>query len=209
MRILRKIRGYRREDYSFFIFGLGNPGSTYADTLHNAGFMVLDLLASREGMQFSMKRGSAVCCPFHAAGHENALFVKPMTYMNLSGEAVGFFAKKYRFPIESLIIVHDDLDISPGRVKIKKGGGSGGHRGVESISAVLGTTEFGRIKIGVGRPPPGVDSVEYLLSPPPAEIRDDICSGVGHGADAIMMTLKEGMDRAVTYYNSGRPYEKS
>lgn len=208
MRILRKIKQYRREDYSFFIFGLGNPGNTYADTLHNAGFMALDIFASREELQFSIKRGSSICCPFDAAGHEKVLFVKPMTFMNLSGEAVRFFVKKYRFPLENLIIVHDDLDILPGRVKITKGGGSGGHRGVESITAALGTSMYGRIRIGVGRPPPGIDSVEYLLSPLQDEIRDDICGGVRHAADAIMMSLKEGVDRAVTYYNSDRPYEK-
>lgn len=209
VRILKGIKRLRREDYSFFVFGLGNPGSAYGKTLHNAGFMALDLVARREGVSFTKKAGNTLYSAFDAGLGEKVFMGKPQTYMNLSGEAVTYFFRKYRFSLDMLIIVHDDLDISPGRIKIKRGGGAGGHKGIQSIVGLLGSPDFTRVKIGVGKPPEGVEPAEYVLGPPLYEDEDDFYSGVHHASDAIMTCLREGVAQATNYYNSIRPYEKS
>jgi PTH1 family peptidyl-tRNA hydrolase len=209
VRILRRIKGFRKEVYSLFIFGLGNPGARYRKTLHNAGFMVLDLMAEREGISFSKLIGNTICGSREVAPRGNVFFGKPQTYMNLSGEAVKYFSRRHRFSVDNLIVLHDDMDIRPGWIKIKRGGGAGGHRGVDSIIHAIENADFTRVKVGVGRPPRGVDPTDYILSPPLYEDEGNFYGGVEHAYDAIMMTLKEGIEKATSYYNSTMPYEKS
>jgi len=207
VKILRRIRGKEREEYSFFVFGLGNPGIQYGNTLHNAGFMAVDLLVEEEGGTFSKRRGNTLYCSLDLEGGKKVFVGKPEMFMNLSGASLKYFRKKFGFSDDSFAVLHDDLDIVPGRVKLKRGGSFGGHKGVASIIQRLGSSDFLRVKIGIGRPPGEIDAADYVLCPPSPEIEDDFYSGVRHGADAIMMLLREGVEKTMSYYNSDAPYE--
>ncbi len=144
------------------LVGLGNPGNKYKETRHNIGFRFLDLLAKSEGLRF------AAAPRFHAetASWESAngriLLVKPQTFMNHSGEAVGALARYYQVAEQDIIVVYDDLDLPAGKLRIKTGGGHGGHNGLRSIHAHLPTTDYIRVKIGIGRPPHG-DITAWVL----------------------------------------------
>lgn len=146
------------------VVGLGNPGPRYETTRHNAGFMVLDLLADDLGVNLRASRHQALVGGSHVAGRR-VFLVKPQTYMNNSGQAVGPLARWYGISPAGLLIIHDDLDLPPGRLRLRPRGSSGGHRGLESIMAALGTTAIMRLKIGIGRPRPGQDVVDYVLQP--------------------------------------------
>ncbi|HCP15349.1 MAG TPA: aminoacyl-tRNA hydrolase [Peptococcaceae bacterium] len=133
------------------IAGLGNPGSTYAHTRHNVGFMVIDRLAASLGVAVEKKQGQALVSQAVYKG-ERLLLVKPQTYMNLSGDSIMELLNFYKNGIEELIVIHDDMDIELGRVRFKAGGGTGGHRGLKSIAERLGSNEYDRLKVGIGRP---------------------------------------------------------
>lgn len=184
------------------IVGLGNPGRRYSGTFHNAGFAVVDCLARSFGIGLRPS-GGAVCGSGTADGTPVRL-AKPMTYMNRSGEAV---APLYRgckaFP-EDLIVVHDDLDLPLGRVRLKRGGGTGGHKGLLSLQDALGTRDFLRVRVGIGRPPEDVDPADYVLSPVPAESRNLFLEGVAAAGEAVRGILTEGFDRAATRWNARR-----
>ncbi len=143
----------------FLVVGLGNPGRRYARTRHNAGFMVLDRLAAAEGVAFRERP------EFALAEWAGGYLMKPLTYMNLSGRAVAPFVRKKGIPLDRLLVVHDDVDLPLGRLRFKRGGSDGGQKGVASIIAELGDPGFDRLRIGVDRPPPGVDTATWVLSP--------------------------------------------
>ncbi|MBN1369326.1 MAG: aminoacyl-tRNA hydrolase, partial [Dehalococcoidaceae bacterium] len=146
------------------IIGLGNPGGGYSKTRHNAGFLLLDYLAKKHGISFSSRE-----CLSHTGRGEISqkpvVLAKPRTYMNLSGQAVSKLSRKYRAGPRDIIVVHDDLDLKPGQLRLRSGGSSAGHKGIESIIACLGTRDFVRLKIGIGRPPDCLDEdvVDYVL----------------------------------------------
>ncbi|WP_246187476.1 aminoacyl-tRNA hydrolase [Neomoorella glycerini] len=146
------------------VVGLGNPGPRYETTRHNAGFMVLDLLADELGINFNSSRHQALIGR-GMVGERRVLLVKPQTFMNNSGQAVAPLARWYSIAPAEMIIVHDDLDLAPGRMRIRPAGSSGGHRGLQSIITALGTTAIPRLKIGIGRPQAGEDVVDYVLRP--------------------------------------------
>ncbi|MDN5346481.1 MAG: peptidyl-tRNA hydrolase, family [Clostridia bacterium] len=146
------------------VVGLGNPGTQYETTRHNAGFIALDLLADDLGIEVGQEKHQALMGSGLVAGNK-VLLAKPLTYMNRSGEAVGRIARWYNLAPEDIIIIHDDLDLPPGRLRLRGRGGSGGHRGVSSIIEALGTEKIVRVKIGIGRPPAGIDPVDYVLQP--------------------------------------------
>ncbi len=135
----------------FILAGLGNPGAKYHDTRHNIGFMVLDYLAGHYGLRFSANKWDGLMARARVWG-EQVYFVKPETYMNRSGKAVAAISRFYNIPLQSLLVVHDDLDMAVGRVKLVKGGGAGGHNGICSLVEHLGSHDFYRLKIGIGRP---------------------------------------------------------
>ncbi len=146
------------------LIGLGNPGGKYAQTRHNVGFMALDRLgqtlaiAFKEELCFSLVvRGTAEC--------GDVMLAKPQTFMNLSGTAVAALMKKFSVKLEDIVVMHDDIDVPLGKVREKVGGGSAGHNGISSIAEKLGTPEFRRIRIGVGRPPEWMEAADYVLSP--------------------------------------------
>lgn len=143
--------------------GLGNPGTKYQGTRHNIGFTALDRLARRHGIALSQQRFSSVMGSGRVAGAK-VLLIQPQTYMNLSGQAVRRVFDYFKLSLDDLLVLHDDMDVELGRIKIVVRGGPGGHKGVASIIEALGTDEFARIKIGVGRPGAGQKSEDYVLS---------------------------------------------
>ena len=135
------------------VIGLGNPGPQYAKTRHNIGFMVADLLADRLGATFKVHKRSGAEIVTSTVGQRQVVLAKPRTYMNESGSHVGPLAKFYSVPPADVIVIHDELDIDFGRIRLKLGGGEGGHNGLRSVANALGTKDFQRVRIGIGRPP--------------------------------------------------------
>ena len=146
----------------YIIAGLGNPGKQYENTRHNAGFMALDALADQLGVSLSEKKHKALCGKGMIGG-EKALFMKPQTFMNLSGESIRAAADFYKVEPEHIMVIYDDISLEPGQLRIRKKGSAGGHNGIKSIISHLGSMEFPRIKIGVGAKPPGYDLADYVL----------------------------------------------
>lgn len=184
----------------FVIIGLGNPGKKYDRTRHNAGFMAIDELGQRVQIGLSQEKNHAVIGKGSIASHE-AILAKPQTYMNESGRAVAALLRDAYLDACSLIVLHDELDLPLGTVRIKTGGGHGGHNGLRSIIAHIGTADFTRIRIGVGRPAPGMDSADYVLSPFLTEERPTAQEALDKAADAVMAIMSEGMTRAMNLFN--------
>lgn len=146
------------------IVGLGNPGARYQETRHNLGFMVIDRLAARWGLSVNTKKHKALVGQGSWNG-QKIMLAKPQTYMNLSGEAVLEIINFYHDKIDDLIVIHDDLDLDYGRIRFREGGGTGGHKGLNSISAMLNSPEYARLKIGIGHPAGSVPVEAYVLCP--------------------------------------------
>jgi PTH1 family peptidyl-tRNA hydrolase len=144
------------------IVGLGNPGTGYKNTRHNIGFLAADNIAGRNRLFFKESSFNAQICT-GTAYEESIILAKPRTYMNLSGEAVSGITEHYNLPLEDIIVIHDDMDIDFGRIKIKTRGGSAGHRGIESIIYNLQSDEFLRIRVGIGKPADDAEPVDYVL----------------------------------------------
>jgi peptidyl-tRNA hydrolase, PTH1 family len=146
----------------YLIVGLGNPGRDYAKTRHNIGFRSLDAIAAAYGMEFSKKQSKALVADGTIA-EKKVLLAKPQTYMNLSGEAVRGLMDFYKIPLSNLLVISDDLDIAPGTLRIREKGGAGGQKGLKSIIEHLGTPDFARMRVGIGRPPGRMDPADYVL----------------------------------------------
>jgi len=182
------------------VVGLGNPGRRYHATRHNAGFRIVDRLAERWGVRVSREAHRALVGDARRE-HERVLLVKPQTYMNESGEAVASVQRFYRVDPAQLVVVHDDVDLEVGRVRIRRGGRAGGNRGVESIIAVLGDPAFLRVKVGVGRPPAGPVPAGWVLSVPSGEQAAALGDAEERAADAVEMLLTEGLERTMNRIN--------
>ncbi len=182
------------------VVGLGNPGRAYDATRHNVGFEVVDALANEEGISLSDRKFKGRFGRGRVAG-EDCFLLKPDTYMNVSGESVGPMAGFYRIPPEDVIVVHDDLDIEVGRLKMKRGGGHGGHNGLRSLMSHLPSPDFVRIRVGVGRPPPGRDPVDYVLGRFRSDDRSLVDAAIEEAVRAIQATLRDGLSRAMNVYN--------
>lgn len=173
------------------IIGLGNPGLRYARTRHNAGFWLVDEVARRFGGSFNSQR------KFHGdigrvrIGATECHLLKPMTYMNHSGLAIGEFVHYYRFTPQSILVAHDEIDLPPGIIRLKQGGGHGGHNGLRDTMSALGTQDFNRLRIGVGHPGHRDDVIGYVLSPPTRE-EQEIIEGSIASACAVLQLLVEG-----------------
>ncbi len=186
------------------IFGLGNPGAQYALTRHNVGFMVAGYLADRSGISINRHRFQAMTGEGMLEGHK-ILLAEPQTYMNLSGRSVGEAVKFYQVEVESLIVVHDEVDIPFGQVKLKRGGGHAGHNGLRSIIEVLGSADFVRVRVGVGRPTTRIPMADYVLSTfAPAE-REQLDGLLREAADAVASILVDGVATAMNRFNVSRP----
>lgn len=182
------------------IVGLGNPGREYSETRHNVGFMAVDLLAQRWKIDNWRSRHEALVAEYRL-GEETVLLVKPQTYMNLSGNAVGALARWYKIDIQDIIVIYDDMDLPAGKLRLRMKGSSGGHRGIESILLQLGKEEFPRVRIGIGRPPQGWQVVDYVLARFTAEESPLIEDALKKAADAAEGIVKLGLDKAMNRYN--------
>ncbi|PKO22019.1 MAG: aminoacyl-tRNA hydrolase [Chloroflexi bacterium HGW-Chloroflexi-1] len=191
------------------IVGLGNPGPEYARNRHNIGFQVVDLLAERHGMAFDKFQKRArlaignIVLPDGAAWR--VLLAKPMTYMNVSGEAVSSLAAFYKIAPADILVVCDDLDLPVGRIRLRAGGGSGGQRGVQSIISRLGAQEFPRLRVGIGRPPGQMDAAAYVLQNFSPEQESEMAFVRPKAADAIEVWLAQGVETAMNQFNAGGP----
>jgi PTH1 family peptidyl-tRNA hydrolase len=182
------------------VIGLGNPGRKYERTRHNAGFMAVDELA--RGLRFALTQEK-----YHAlvgrgrVGGGEVLLAKPQTYMNESGRSVAAILRYTAAAVEDLIVVHDELDLPLGVVRIKAGGGHGGHNGLRSIVEHLGTPEFIRVRVGIGRPPEQWDAADYVLSPFLAAEHQAAADAIAKSADAVTVVITEGLTRAMNIVN--------
>lgn len=181
------------------VVGLGNPGQEYSATRHNVGFMVIDELAQRWGVSNWKNRKEALIVEHRI--EEPVLLVKPQTYMNLSGVAVGELARWYKVAPEDVIIIFDDMDLPTGRLRLRMKGGSGGHRGIESLLTHLANDSFPRVRIGIGRPPTGWQVVDYVLSRFTVKEQPLLVEAINKAADAVESIITQGMNKAMNLHN--------
>lgn len=183
------------------LVGLGNPGTRYQKTRHNVGFMVLDALAQTWGVKIEKKQGAGLIGQAFFEG-EKVLLLKPQTYMNRSGEAVLETLHYYREAIDDLLVIHDDLDLEPGRLRFKRGGGSGGHNGLKSIAEMLNSPDFERLKIGIGRPHDVVKTEDYVLGVFSAEEGKIVAGVIAEAVNGVKLWCSKGITEAMNKFNS-------
>jgi len=182
------------------IVGLGNPGRKYAQTRHNIGFMAVDGLIKRYPVQKEIRRFNTLFGEATIDGHA-VLLAKPQTFMNSSGEAVAAIAHWFKIPVDHIIVIYDDLDLPVGKLRIRPGGSSGGHRGIQSIIDHLGSSDFCRVRIGIGRPYPGRDAVDHVLERFTADEEIDIANAIDSASDAIVHLLDHSVTEAMNVFN--------
>ncbi|MDT8440737.1 MAG: aminoacyl-tRNA hydrolase [Desulfuromonadales bacterium] len=185
------------------IVGLGNPGEQYAETRHNIGFMVVGRLAEQFHIPLKRKGHQGVYGVGRLGGEEVTLLL-PHTFMNRSGVSVGSACQSLGVPPGDLIVVHDEIDLDFGELRVKVGGGHAGHNGLRSIRAVLGSADFVRLRAGIGRPPQGGDVAAYVLSRFTAGQRTELSSFVDTAADALQVVLRDGPTAAMNIFNQRR-----
>lgn len=176
------------------VVGLGNPGPEYERTRHNIGFFVADALAGRLGVGFTHPRGERALVAEARSGDTRVVLAKPLTYMNLSGEAVQSLARYHRVDARDVIAVHDDVDLAFGEVRVKRGGGEGGHNGLRSLTKHLGTKDYLRVRIGVGRPPGRQPTADFVLSPFSSSEVASLGKIIEEAADAVLRVIAEGFE---------------
>ena len=182
------------------IVGLGNPGPRYADTRHNIGWRVLDLLAGQIGVPVNERRPKAVLGTGYFAGRRVAL-AKPRTFMNNSGEAVEYLLARFGGGPANLLIIYDEMALLPGRIRLRAAGSDAGHNGIRSIIQSVGGTGFPRLRIGIGAPPPGVVARDYVLGKFTDEEAESVAGAVERAAAAIRCVLEENIDAAMNRFN--------
>ncbi|TVT21998.1 aminoacyl-tRNA hydrolase [Amycolatopsis rhizosphaerae] len=183
------------------LVGLGNPGPRYAGNRHNVGFMVLDELAARVGGRFKAHKAGAEVLEGRLAGHRVVL-VKPRSFMNLSGGPVAGTAKFYKAGPDGVVVVHDELDLPFGALKLKLGGGDNGHNGLRSISKSLGTKDYYRVRFGIGRPPGRMDPADFVLKDFSTVERKELPFEVDRCADAVEALVGEGLTAAQNRFHA-------
>ena len=189
------------------IAGLGNPGTEYAQTKHNVGFMLVDALAAHLNAP-AWKEDFFSAITEVRVGGEKVFLVKPLTYMNNSGEALGPMLSYYKMDTDDLIVVHDDMDIPAGMVRIRRKGSSGGHNGIKSILAHVGSEDFTRVRIGIGRPPAGWTVINYVLAPFSSEDAPKIRAAIDYLLPEVECIVTDGVDLAMNKYNPHKKKEK-
>lgn len=206
--------GFRRkkeEKIMYLIAGLGNPASKYEKTRHNIGFDALDVVAEKNGIRVNHResRVKAETGAGFIAG-QKVLLVKPLTFMNLSGEAIEPLLSYYKLdPVSQLIVLYDDINLDPGSIRIRKSGSAGGHNGIKDIIAAAGTQEFSRVRIGVGEKPAGWDLADYVLSRFSSEERKFIDKALEDAADAVTLMVQGETDQAMNRYNHHKKNQKN
>jgi peptidyl-tRNA hydrolase, PTH1 family len=190
-------------DELHLVVGLGNPGPAYRGNRHNVGFMTCDLLAARTGGRFKAHKGRADVVegrlgPLPAP---RVVLAEPKTYMNLSGGPVASLRDFFKLPVERIVVVHDELDLPYGALRLKRGGGDNGHNGLRSITQSLGSKDYLRVRVGIGRPPGRMDPADYVLRDFTAAERKDLEFLVDRAADAVEALVRDGLEAAQNRYN--------
>jgi len=197
--VFRRWRRRGEPNIERLIVGLGNPGRKYADNRHNVGFQCLDRLAEAWGLSFSRQKHKALLAQGQIAGLK-VILAKPHTFMNLSGEAMERMARFYKVPPENILVIYDDLDLPVGRIRLRPEGGSGGHKGMQSIIEHLGSNGFPRLRVGIGRPTHG-DPVDYVLGDFTPDEQIAIDDAYERVVSAVELWLAEGIAAAMNRYN--------
>ena len=187
-------------DGRWLVVGLGNPGPSYAGNRHNVGFMVLDLLAERTGDRFSAHKGRADVVEGRLAG-QAAVLCKPKTYMNVSGGPVASLRDWFKVPVERIVVVHDELDIGFGVLRLKRGGGDNGHNGLRSVTSAIGSKDYLRVRVGIGRPPGRQDPADFVLKDFAAAERKELGFHVDRAADAVEALLTGPLEAAQNVFH--------
>lgn len=192
---------FRSSPCEYLIVGLGNPGPKYDATRHNVGFRAVELVAKTAGAKIDRAKFQALTAQATVSGRR-VLLMQPQTFMNNSGAAVKQAADFFKIPPERILVLFDDIDLDVGRVRVRKNGSAGGHNGIKSIIACLGTQEFPRVKIGVGaKPCPAYDLADWVLSRFSAQEKQALEPAIGHAAEAVSVILDEGLEKAACRFN--------
>jgi PTH1 family peptidyl-tRNA hydrolase len=189
-----------RSPIAWVVAGLGNPGKEYAGSRHNTGHMVLDRIARAKHVEFGRKRFNGVTAEVDIGAHRTIL-VKPETYYNRSGDCISALLGYFKVPAERLIVVHDELDLGPGRIQIKSGGGHAGNNGIRSIIESLGTQDFIRVRVGIGKPPPGDADHGHILRPVHRGGSGNPDATLDRAVEAVQSIVTHGLSRAMGQYN--------
>jgi PTH1 family peptidyl-tRNA hydrolase len=191
----------KAEPVSWIAVFLGNPGTRYENTRHNAGFITADIVANGVGIKINRMKWGALTVVARFGGQQ-VLFMKPQTYMNLSGDAVRQAMRFYKTPIENIVVISDDVSLPAGKLRIRRGGSAGGHNGLKDIIAKCGSEDFPRIKIGVGAPPhEDYDMADWVLSKLDGEDKKQISEAALRAAAALEMILMRGIEQAMAEHN--------
>lgn len=184
----------------FLIVGLGNPGREYRENRHNIGFMLIDRLSVRLDARMRRMQSKAL---LGSVSYQDAkvILAKPQTFMNLSGQAVQGLCHFYKLPLSNLIVVHDDLDLPFGTLRLRPGGGAGGQKGIKSTIERLGTPDFPRLRLGIGRPPGRMDAAAYVLQDFAKGDEQMLSETLDRAADAVLTFIEKGLDRAMNEFN--------
>jgi PTH1 family peptidyl-tRNA hydrolase len=185
---------------TFLIVGLGNPGREYKDNRHNVGFMLIDRLSVRLNARLSRVQARALVGTVNYEGNK-LIFAKPQTYMNLSGQSIQGLAHFYKVPLENMLVAHDDLDLPFGAIRIRPGGGPGGQKGVASTIERMGSKDFRRLRIGIGRPPGRMDPAAYVIQDFPKSDLTMLSEILERAADATLTFVTEGLNAAMNKFN--------
>ena len=183
------------------VVGLGNPGREYAQTRHNAGFLVVDLLGDDLRASYWKDQGGAKVAVVRF-DDEDLVLAKPQTFMNLSGNSVKKLIDLYDIALDGVVVVHDDIDLAAGKVRVKRDGGHGGHNGLRSLHDRLGSDGYLRVRVGVGRPPGRMDAADYVLQPLKGAAWEELESSVPTAAQAVFSLLEHGVDAAMRDFNA-------
>ncbi len=185
----------------YLIAGLGNPGNRYSGTKHNVGFAAVDYLADKYNVKINKIKFKSLYGEMNING-EKVLLMKPQTFMNNSGESIREVKEYFKIPVENIIIIQDDIDLEPGKLRLRRKGSAGSHNGLKSIIYLLQDEKFPRVKIGIGKQRPGQDLAEYVLSGFRKEEADIIKEAVETAGDAAVSIVSDGIDKAMNRYNS-------
>jgi PTH1 family peptidyl-tRNA hydrolase len=201
--LFRALKSKNEDQETFLIVGLGNPGREYRDTRHNIGFIVLDQLAKDLGITIGRMQSKALIGKGEFQGNR-VVVAKPQTFMNLSGQAVSSLMKFYKLPVDHLLVIHDDLDLPFGSIRIRPAGGSAGQKGLHSIIERMGTKEFPRMRMGIGRPPGKMDAASYVLRRFSKFEQDALDAVLPEASKAIQVYMSDGLERAMNQFNGSQ-----
>lgn len=191
------------------LVGLGNPGPEYEDTRHNAGFWWIDAAAAKLGARLALERNyHGLAARVNRPGAEPLWLLEPMTFMNLSGKSVSALARFFKIAPAEILVVHDELDLPPGQMKLKLGGSAAGHNGLKDIHAQLGTPDYWRLRIGIGHPGVKTEVIHYVLKKPLREHREAIDGCIAKSLDALDLLLSGDMERAMMKVHAKPPRPK-